>query len=83
MEASIVDLRRRMKDILKALDRNETITITYHGSPRAKLVPIDEAHKNRSRAKDDPSFGMWADREDMKDVKAYVRRLRRNRYSDL
>ena len=29
MKASVVDLRYKMNDILKALDRNEKITILY------------------------------------------------------
>lgn len=31
MQASIVDLRYRMNDILKALARNEEVEILYHG----------------------------------------------------
>jgi hypothetical protein len=40
--------------------------------------------KNTSKsAKSHPAFGMWKDRKDMKDVAAYVRRLRRGRYDGL
>lgn len=31
MKATVVDLRYKMNDVLKALDRNETVTILYHG----------------------------------------------------
>ncbi|HEC27634.1 MAG TPA: type II toxin-antitoxin system Phd/YefM family antitoxin [Gammaproteobacteria bacterium] len=31
MKASIVDLRYKINDILKALDRNESVTVLYHG----------------------------------------------------
>lgn len=31
MQASILDLRYRMKEILQALERNETVEILYHG----------------------------------------------------
>ena len=31
MKATIVDLRYRMKDILRALERNEDVSILYHG----------------------------------------------------
>ena len=31
MKASVVDLRYRINDILKAIDRNEEVTILYHG----------------------------------------------------
>jgi len=30
---------------------------------------------------DDPAFGIWRDREDMADVAAYVRKIRRPRYN--
>lgn len=29
---------------------------------------------------DDPAFGIWRDREDLADVTAYVRKLRKSRY---
>jgi hypothetical protein len=32
---------------------------------------------------DHPAFGMWADREDMKDPSAWVRRIRAQRYHHL
>ena len=35
MKASILDLRRRMKDVLLALDRNESVTIFYRGKEKA------------------------------------------------
>ncbi|HAK96798.1 MAG TPA: hypothetical protein DCM87_17850 [Planctomycetes bacterium] len=37
MEASIVDLRYRMKDVLRAIDRNEEVRILYHGKVKAKM----------------------------------------------
>ena len=43
MEASIVDLRYRMKDVLRAIDRGETVTVTYRGKEKARLVPSDTA----------------------------------------
>lgn len=35
MKVSILDLRRRMKDVLRALDRNESVTIYYRGNEKA------------------------------------------------
>jgi len=83
MKASVVDLRHRMRDILKALDRNETVEILYHGKVRGLLVPVEGASKKRRKVSEDPAFGMWAGREDMKDVAAYVRKLRRGRLDAL
>ena len=80
MKASILDLRRRMKDVLLALDRNETITILYRGKEKAILSPSQPS--TPKSVKDHEVFGMWQDREDMADVNAYVRKLRKGRLND-
>lgn len=81
MKATILDLRRRMSEILQALDRNERVTITYRGQERAVLVPMggDTTRAEPTGADRHPAFGMWADREDLDDVAAHVRDLRRGR----
>jgi len=80
MEASILDLRRKMADILRALDRNETVKITYRGRRRAVLIPAGPSAEQQKRSLTAHcAFGMWKDRRDMTDVTAYVRRLRQNR----
>jgi antitoxin (DNA-binding transcriptional repressor) of toxin-antitoxin stability system len=82
MEASIVDLRYRMKSVLEALDRGESVTVLHRGKPRARLEPIQSKAKAKPRMKveDHPAFGMWKDRKDMEDVEAYLKHLRRPRY---
>ena len=85
MEATILDLRRRMKDVLKALDRSESVRIFYRGMERATLVPSRKKAKAKSRVRlsDHPAVGMWKDRADMEDVAAYVRKLREPRHHAL
>ncbi len=83
MKASIVDLRYHMKDVLRAIDRGETVTVLYRGKEKARLVPIDHKKKPTMKVRDHPFFGMWADREDMKDPAAYVRKIREPRFRDL
>lgn len=39
MKASVVDLRYRMKDVLKALERNEEVSILYHGKLKGVIKP--------------------------------------------
>ena len=39
MQASILDLRYRMKEILQALERNETVEILYHGKRKGIIIP--------------------------------------------
>lgn len=80
MEASILDLRRRMPEVLRALDRNESVRILYRGQPRAVLVPERSTAHQRGSVADSPAFGLWKDHDDLEDVTAYVRRLRRGRF---
>jgi len=40
MNATIGDLRYRMKDVLRAIDRGETVTVLYRGKAKAALMPI-------------------------------------------
>lgn len=82
MEASIVDLRKKMREVLAAIDRGETVTVTYRGKPRALLTAVGEARKRPAvPITEDPAFGMWRDREDTRDAQAYVREIRRPRYA--
>ncbi len=61
MEASIVDLRYKMKDVLKALERNEEVTILYRGKQKGTIVP---ARRSRPRkVEEHPFFGMRAEKE--------------------
>ena len=82
MKATIVDLRYRMKDVLRAIDRGEIVTVLYRGKEKARLVPV-EGEKTSVRAEDTVMFGMWKDREDMTDPAAYVRKLRETRFANL
>ena len=48
MEASIVDLRYKMKEVLQSLDRNETVKIYYHGKLKGIIQPVKTKQKNKS-----------------------------------
>jgi antitoxin (DNA-binding transcriptional repressor) of toxin-antitoxin stability system len=77
MNATIVDLRYNMKNVLRAIDRGETVTVLYRGKERAKLTPIPPAPSSGApKTKDQPLFGLWKDREDMSDPASYLRHLR-------
>jgi len=84
MKATTLDLRYKMKDILRAIDRGETVTVLYRGKEKARLVPIESKTEKELKPSDHPAFGMWKDREDMKDPVAYIRKLRDTpRYRDI
>ena len=80
MEITAKALRSRVGEVLACLDRGESITITYRGKPRAKLVGIEaESDTESRRGTVVPAFGMWKDREDLIDVDTHVRDLRKGR----
>ena len=81
MEVTAKALRSRIGAILACLDRGETVTITYRGKARARLVGIEQKHVPASRgAASFPAFGMWKDRDDMRDVDTCVQDLRKARF---
>lgn len=56
MKASVVDLRYKMNDVLKALDKNEEVTVLYHGKVKGILKPI--INKSSLRMSEHSFFGM-------------------------
>ena len=78
MKATVVDLRYRMNDVLKALDRNEDVAILYRGKQKGVL----RAHTSKSQVKvtAHPFFGM---RSPKRSVEAEMEALRGGRYRDL
>lgn len=56
MQATIVDLRYHMNDVLKALDRNEDVDILYRGKKKGVLKAQPEQSKKKVTAH--PFFNM-------------------------
>lgn len=56
MKATVVDLRYRMNEVLKALDRNERVTITHHGKVKGVIEPCQS--RKAIKVEDHPFFGM-------------------------
>jgi len=85
MEASFVDLRKKSKEIINALNRKEKVTVLYRGKPAAVMNPINTAAEaSELSASQHAAFGIWTkDQGDNNDVTEQVSSLRRNRYDDL
>ena len=82
MKATIVDLRYRMNDVLKALERNEQVEILYHGKVKGIIHPVNEAtQKTKFRTQDHPFFGMK--KESKLTVEEEMDILRGGRFRDL
>ena len=78
MVVTAKQLRLKTSQVLKKVQQGGTVTVTLRGKPVAKLTALQE--KKSMPAAEHPAFGMWADREDMKDVDAWLRNLRKPRY---
>ncbi len=76
MKASIVDLRYKTKEILQALERNETVTVLYHGTVKGIIKPAGKSP--HARVKNHPFFGMYKDEQES--VQAEMERLRKPRH---
>lgn len=79
MNASIVDLRYKTKQILEALDRRETVSVLYHGKVKGRLVPATTA--SPKKVQESPFFGMR--KKDRRSVPEIMQVLRGGRYRDL
>jgi len=78
MQATVVDLRYRMNDVLKALDRNEDVEILYRGKTKGILVA--QAKRSGGRVSEHPFFDM---RSSTRSVEAEMETLRGGRFRDL
>ncbi|MGR3177251.1 MAG: type II toxin-antitoxin system Phd/YefM family antitoxin [Candidatus Anammoxibacter sp.] len=79
MEASVIDLRYNMKEVIKALDRNEEVKVLYHGKIKGVIMPTNL--KIVKGVKKHPFFGMLKDEN--RKVGEIMNVLRRKRYNDI
>ena len=78
MRASVVDLRYKMRDVLRALRRNETVDILYHGKVEGTIFPA-RSSKIKKGIQAHPFFGMHAGYK-KETVKSVMEKLRGGRY---
>ena len=78
MKATARDLRFHSKEILESISRGEEVTITYRGKAHAKMIPLKNNEKSKSGINE--LFGIWKDYDQIKNVKQYLRRLRKGRF---
>ena len=78
MKASVVDLRYKMRNVLRALRRNETVDILYHGKIAGTIFPARKAASKKDFKKH-PFFGMHSG-EKQRSVESLIDELRGGRY---
>ncbi len=79
MVVTAKDLRLKTSQILKKVQQVGSVTVTLRGKPVAQLSALKEI--NPPSVVNDPAYGMWAGREDMKDVRAWLRKIRTPRHT--
>lgn len=79
MDASVVDLRYKTREILKALDRRETVNLLYHGKLKATIRPAQS--KAKAPLAEHPFFG--SAKKEARKVSEIMKELRGGRYRDL
>ena len=79
MKATVLDLRYRMKEVLRALNKRERVTIFYHGKVKGTIIPAgaDKAIK----VEDHPFFKM--DGDETRSVDEQMDELRGSRFDDI
>jgi len=78
MKASILDLRYKTREVLRALRNRELVTVLYHGVPAGIIHPADSLQKS-PRVQDTSFFGMNAKGKEL--PLDLVKRMRQNRYA--
>jgi len=77
MKVSLADLRYKMSDVLKALERNEDVRIMDQGKLKGVLKAHTARHQNKSKMTDHPFFNM---NTSTKSVEDELHALRGGRY---
>ncbi len=79
MNASIVDLRYKMSEVLRALEQREKVNILYHGKVKGTIIPAES--ESSFKITEHPFFGMLT--TDKKSVNQVMDDLRGGRFNDL
>lgn len=79
MKASVVDLRYKMNEVIKALEKREKVTILYRGKIKGIILPAGEVKAHKVEAH--PFFGMA--QKEKKSVADHMQALRGSRFDAL
>jgi prevent-host-death family protein len=69
------ELRFKTSEILDEARKGNEVMITWRGKPTAILKPVENKEPGFRRT----GFGVWKDRDDMQDPRAWVDERRRER----
>jgi len=77
MNVTLKELKVQPGRIVSMAGEGTEVVVTVRGVPKAKIIPFKTPVSKDSTNL--PGFGMWADREDMADVDAFLGNLRKGR----
>jgi prevent-host-death family protein len=77
MKATVMDLRYRTKEVLRALEAREEIVLTHRGVEKGKIVPLAQKCSVSPSISTLAAVGMWSDHSEP--VEEMVARLRKPR----
>ena len=78
MKIALEKVAKRPASVLKALKSGKEVTLTYM-SETVEVIARSAQESELERIMRHPAFGMWADREDMKDPNEWRRNMRHRR----
>ena len=78
MEATVVDLRYHMNNVLKALERNENVSVLYRGKVKGVIRPAVKTTAKKVR-----EHGFFGCRSSSSSVEQVMKHLREGRCRDL
>ena len=61
-------LKTNTKEIIEIASQGEEYIVTMKGESYAKIVPYKKTNSKKNNVKENKLFGIWSDREDIKDV---------------
>lgn len=76
MQASVMDLRKRMREVIRALERNESVTLLYRGKKKGVIHP----HRDTALRKVEEHDFFGAGTASEESVEEAMDRLRGTRY---
>lgn len=79
MRASVVDLRYKMNEVLKALDRREKVTLICYGKVKGTIIPVKSGQL--SSVVEHPFFNMAG--KEPHTVQDQMNALRESRFNDI
>lgn len=82
MKTQGADLRRKTREILEALDRDEEVTITQRGSRRERIAPPGSTRRRPVSESAQAGPGATKDKAAARDAKTRKRNLTRRRFDD-